>query len=119
MILGVRWPITIEGWPALTWGRISRPSQTTITRYGWTLSINTAFINRGVVYAALGNPEQALLNSEEAIRLNSSHAGAYALRAIAYSLLGKEKEAQEDLVRAVELGISLTSLETTIEGLNK
>jgi hypothetical protein len=46
-------------------------------------------------------------------------AESYAGRAFAYTLLSKDKEAQQDVARAVELGFESTLLEREIEELTK
>lgn len=53
---------------------------------------------------------------DEAIRLDLQNAFAYANRALTYTLLGKDIEAQKDIDRAVELDIDRAELETKIEG---
>ena len=45
------------------------------------------------------------------IRLNPEHADAYASRALAYTCLDMEAEAQQDINRAVELGFDRALLE--------
>ena len=44
---------------------------------------------------------------------------AYANRAFAYTLLGKDKEAQQDVDQAVRLGFDRSMLDGAIEGLKK
>ena len=66
-----------------------------------------AYFNRGQTYFALGQPQKAIQDYAEAIRLNPGRAQirlVYASRAMAYTLLGNDLEAQEDIGRAVELG---------------
>ena len=66
-----------------------------------------AYFNRGQTYFALGQPEKAIQDYAEAIRLNPGRARVrlvYASRAMAYTLLGNDSEAQEDIGRAVKLG---------------
>ena len=55
---------------------------------------------------------------DEAIRLNPQVPVAYALRAMAYTLLGTEAEAQADVDKAIDLGFGSTLL-TQIEALRK
>ena len=77
------------------------------------------YVNRGLLYAELGQLELAVLESEEAIRLNSEDGGAYALRAVARYLLGNETAAEQDIDRAVDLGIDRAVVEEIIEELRK
>jgi tetratricopeptide (TPR) repeat protein len=67
----------------------------------------------------LGRYRQALLDYNQAIRLAPQLAESYAGRAFAYTLLSKDKEAQQDVARAVELGFESTLLEREIEELTK
>jgi tetratricopeptide (TPR) repeat protein len=76
--------------------------------------------HRGDAYRRLGRYHQALLDYNQAIRLAPQLvAESYAGRAFAYTLLSKDKEAQQDAVRAVELGFESTLLEREIEELTK
>ena len=56
---------------------------------------------------------------DESIRLDPRLAHAYANRARAYALLGNDKEAQQDVNRAVGLGIDRDMLDGSIEELKK
>ena len=55
----------------------------------------------------------------EAIRLDSQLALGYVNRALAYTVLGEDKEAQQDVDRAVGLGIDLGILECALEDAKK
>ena len=44
-------------------------------------------------------------------------AGAYRGRALAYTLLGKDPEAQQNADRAIKLGIDATAMGNAIEGM--
>ena len=59
--------------------------------------------------------EEAIAEFSEAIRLEPQHALAYANRAIAYTSLGDDAAAQEDLERAVDLGFDRGPLEAAIQ----
>ena len=75
--------------------------------------------HRGDAYRRLGRYHQALLDYNQAIRLAPDSAEPYAGRAFAYTLPSKDKEAQQDVARAVELGFEATLLEREIEELTK
>ncbi len=63
--------------------------------------------------------QRAIQGYDEAIRLAPSFAVAYVNRARAYTHLGKDKEAQEDVDRAVEPGFERSMLDGQIEELKK
>ena len=67
----------------------------------------------------MGQVERAIRDYGEAIRLYPQYALAYVNRALAYTLLGQDKEAQQDMNRAVELGSDRGPLEDAIEELMK
>ena len=67
------------------------------------------------LYLNLGQVEAAIGDYGEAIRLDPRHADAYAGRALAYTALGKDSEADEDVKRAEELGVDSASLEEAIQ----
>ena len=75
-----------------------------------------AFYNRALAYFDLSQPERAIQDYDEAIRLNPQDAlaHAYALHGLAYTHLGKGTEAQKDIERAVGLGFDRRVLETEI-----
>ena len=75
--------------------------------------------HRGDAYRRLGRYHQALLDYNQAIRLAPQLAESYVGRAFAYTLLRKDKEARQDVARAVELGFESTLLEREIEELTK
>ena len=56
---------------------------------------------------------------DEAIHLDPQLALAYANRARAFTLLGKDAEAQQDADRAVELGFDRAVVEEEIERLKR
>ena len=81
-----------------------------------------AYFNRGQTYFALGQPQKAVQDYAEAIRLNPDRAQirlVFASRAMAYTLLGNDSEAQEDIGRAVELGHDPRLLLRAIDELKK
>ncbi len=60
--------------------------------------------NRGTELLGQGSLEGAEAEYGDAIRLRPDFAEAYAQRALAHALLGKDAAAQRDFERAVELG---------------
>ena len=67
----------------------------------------------------MGQFQRAIRDYDEAIRLDPQLALVYSNRAIAYTLLGKDKEAQQDVDQAVGLGLDRDRLEGAIEELKK
>ena len=65
----------------------------------------------------MGQYERAIQDYDEAIRLNPQLAVAYANRAFAYTSLGKDTEAEQDINLAIELGIDRAVMESTIQEL--
>ena len=63
-----------------------------------------------------GSPGEAITRYDETIRLDP-HTSAYVLRAVAYTRLGHDQEAQQYIDRAVELGFDRGELESEIEEL--
>ena len=59
-------------------------------------------VSRGDSYAELGLYERAILEYDEAIRVERNHAEAYYKRALAHEALGKGKEASRDFQRAIQ-----------------
>ena len=81
-----------------------------------------AYFNRGQTYFALGQSQKAVQDYAEAIRINPGRAQlrlVYASRAMAYTMLGNDAEAQEDIGRAVELGHDPRLLLRVIDELKK
>ena len=60
---------------------------------------------------------RAIETLNEAIRLDSNRADAYVNRARAYTLLGRDAEAREDIARAKELGADGDLLDAQIEAI--
>ena len=78
------------------------------------------YVRRSTAYLHLGDTERAISDFDAAIqRAPKSAAGAYAGRAKALALRGRDAEAQEDVERAVELGLDRTFLEAEIEDLKR
>jgi tetratricopeptide (TPR) repeat protein len=76
----------------------------------------TAYAGRGSLYQGIGQYERAVQDHDEAIRLDPEHSLAYLNRALAYTYLGKDEEANRDIERAVGLGIG-ASLEAAAKAL--
>ena len=76
-----------------------------------------AFNNRGNAYYRKGEFELAVKDLGDAIVLDPELALAYVGRVLALTQLAQDAQAQEDLERAVELGIDRTTLEGLVEDL--
>ena len=76
-----------------------------------------AYFNRGSAYYGLEQFERAIKDFGDAITLRPENETAYAGRALALTQLGRDEEAQQDLERAVELGIDRATLTGMVEGL--
>ena len=66
-----------------------------------------------------GRQEDALEDFNEAIRLNPNFDNAYVNRAFAYTALGDDAAAQEDIDKAIELGIDSQALKEEIDSLKE
>lgn len=78
-----------------------------------------AYSNTGNFYRFLGQPERAIRQFNEAIRLDPQFALAYAYRALSYTLLNMDPEAGQDVDRAAEHGMNPTLLEQEIDRLKQ
>ena len=67
----------------------------------------------------LGQYQRAIQDYDQAIHVNPQYANAYAGRALAYTIISMDAEAQQDVDRAVELGFNRTRLDSTIDELRK
>ena len=76
-----------------------------------------ANVDAGGELREAGSPEEAIARYDEALRLDPQDASAYVLRAVAYTRLGHDQEAQQYIDRAVELGFDRGGLESEIEEL--
>jgi tetratricopeptide (TPR) repeat protein len=65
--------------------------------------ISVAYNNRGNVYAAKGNHNQAILEYDKAIEINPNYAEAYNNRGSAYNKEGSHYQAISDYNKAIEL----------------
>ena len=86
-------------------------------RYGFDTEFALAYNNRGIAYGNLGRYHRAILDYNDAIRLNPKDPVIYTNRALAYTLIGEDTRAQEDVGRAVELGFERSVLEREIQAL--
>ena len=71
--------------------------------------------NAGVELQQQGRPKDAIAEYDQAIQINPRFALAYINRAVVFTILGKDAEAEQDIGRAVQLGIDLTTLRQTNE----
>ena len=65
--------------------------------------------------ADLGALELSIAKYDEAIRLNPQLASAFANRAVAYTYLGRDLEAQQDTKRGIELWLDRGILQSAIQ----
>lgn len=68
------------------------------------------YVARAGVEQEMQHPESALLDLEEAMRLDSSQAEAYLTRGQIYLSQGKKKQARQDFEKAVSLGVPQAEL---------
>lgn len=68
------------------------------------------YVARAEVQQAMGRQSMALMDLEEAIRLDASCPEAYLMRGQIYLSQEKKKQAREDFEKAIELGISSSDL---------
>ena len=78
-----------------------------------------AYHSLGNVSFVLEQYGRALDNYNEAIRLDPLFANSYAGRAMTYTLLGEDKEAEQDVERAIGLGFDRSTLDGLIEDSKK
>ena len=60
------------------------------------------------MYLRTGEYETAVLDNDEAIRINPQYPLAYVNRALAYTYLGKDERARQDVERVRDMGIGST-----------
>ena len=75
-----------------------------------TNSSPSALFERGRAYAELGRYEEAIGDYNEVLRSYPQSTILYAYRALAFTHQGRDKEAQQDVDRAVALGIQREDL---------
>src|SRR5262249_48884640 len=63
----------------------------------------SAWINRGIVYTSMGQPDKAIADFSKAIELDPKGAAAWTKRGIAYEDLGQHEKALADLSKVCEL----------------
>ena len=78
----------------------------------------SAFINRGVAYARLGEYDQAIADYAQAIQINPNDELPYFNRASAYANLGEFNRAIADYSRCIEMRDALISLCYFLRGLS-
>ena len=86
---------------------------------GRTTGFAPAYYNLGKLLYELGKYQFAAGDFSRAIQIDPMYKDAYADRALAYTLLGKDKVAELDIDRAVELGFNRVELEEAIRDLKK
>lgn len=74
-----------------------------------------AYVARAGVQQDLGNFPMALMDLDEAIRLDKSRSEAYLMRGQIYLAQGKKSQAKENLEEAVKLGFSKEELSDLLE----
>jgi tetratricopeptide (TPR) repeat protein len=72
-----------------------------VPRHAWLLA--AAYVNRGLCYAEKIDPNKAIADFTEAIRLVPTNPTFYVSRSLAYRALGDEAKAASDEKRAQEL----------------
>ena len=65
---------------------------------------------RAGVYQGLGQAEAALLDLEEAVRLDPALPDVYLMRSRLYLSQGKKREARQDVEKAIELGVPVSEV---------
>jgi len=78
-----------------------------------------ALLLQAKAYLSLGEPNMAIARTDDAIRIYSNNPEIYANRAFAYTLLGKDDMAQQEVARAVGSGFDRDVLVSAIEKLKQ
>lgn len=90
----------------VTWTQV-RYWQNSITLFEHTLKVTdnnyTAYYNRGIAYARLGDYRQAIADYDKVIEINPNYQKAYTNRGNTYSRLGNNRQAIEDYDKAIEI----------------
>ena len=76
-----------------------------------------AYNNRADTYIAMGQPERALADLDQALKFDPGFGVAYANRAFAYTILGRNDEACRDLALAARLGLDPDILKQAVREL--
>jgi tetratricopeptide (TPR) repeat protein len=74
-----------------------------------------AYNERGVTYYDLGQYESSIKDYDQAIQLDPERAEAFVGRALANTQLGRDTEAEQDIVKAVERGFDGVVLRNAVE----
>ncbi len=72
-------------------------------------------LSGGFFIGNAGENQRAIEDLNEAVRLDPQLAFAFANRALAYTYLGRDLEAQRDTKRGIELGLDRGILESAIQ----
>jgi tetratricopeptide (TPR) repeat protein len=98
--------VVLIGLCIVTWTQV-RYWENSITLFEHALQVTdnnyTAYINRGVAYAALGNNRQAIEDYNKAIEIKPKDEKFYYNRGTAYSKLGDYRQAIVDFDKAIEI----------------
>ena len=78
-----------------------------------------ALLLQAKAYLSLGEPDMAIASTDAAIRIDSNNPETYANRALAYTLLGEDIMAQQEVDRAVVSGLDRDVLVSAIEKLKQ
>lgn len=73
------------------------------------------YYSRALTHYHLGEYQQAIEDLDETIGINPQDADAYTIRGLAYTALNMDAAAQQDIDRAVELGVDPDLLESWVE----
>ena len=117
-----------RGWAYTNLGRCARAIKDYDEAFRLDPKLAEAYADRGLSYWAIGGNlandpsghyERAIQDYDESIRVSPQSGIAYEHRAMANTVLSKDVKSQQDVDRAVELGINRGYLETRIEEVKK
>ena len=95
-------PTTIAAMPMTTRAIPTAPSPTTLRRCASTPNYAAAYYNRGIAWRHKGDPDRAIADYDQAIKLNPT-AAAYNNRGSAWAAKGEFDRAMADLDQAIKL----------------
>ena len=100
-------------------GKFDEAFQDFETAIGRRAGFAPGYYNRGILLYELEEYQYAAETFSRAIASDPLYADAYAQRALAYTLLVKDKLAKRDIDQAVELGVDRVELEADIQELKE